>query len=145
MVGIEEIRRAAARLQGQVLNTPCVESRTLSEIVGAQVFLKFENLQFTASFKERGARNALRFSFQDLIVLRTAQSLVAALAVVAAAGQPARRVRSRPADRRRLAVRCRPWGPRGRRAGHTPARAGAGWHCVQADQDRRPHDAARFR
>ncbi|WP_172438485.1 threonine ammonia-lyase [Variovorax boronicumulans] len=59
MVGIEAIRRAAARLQGQVLNTPCVESRTLSEIVGAQVFLKFENLQFTSSFKERGACNKL--------------------------------------------------------------------------------------
>ena len=59
MVGIEEIQRAAARLQGQVLNTPCVESRTLSEIIGAQVFLKFENLQFTASFKERGACNKL--------------------------------------------------------------------------------------
>jgi len=59
MVGIEEIRRAAARLEGQVLNTPCVESRTLSEIVGAQVYLKFENLQFTSSFKERGACNKL--------------------------------------------------------------------------------------
>jgi len=59
MVGIQEIERAAARLQGQVLNTPCVESRTLSEIVGAQVFLKFENLQFTSSFKERGACNKL--------------------------------------------------------------------------------------
>ena len=47
------------RLQGQVLDTPCVESRTLSEIAGAQVFLKFENLQFTASFKERGACNKL--------------------------------------------------------------------------------------
>ncbi|WP_016836222.1 pyridoxal-phosphate dependent enzyme, partial [Herbaspirillum lusitanum] len=53
------IQRAAARLQGQILNTPCVESRTLSEIVGAQVFLKFENLQFTSSFKERGACNKL--------------------------------------------------------------------------------------
>ena len=59
MVEIEEIRRAAARLSGQVLDTPCVESRTLSEIVGAQVFLKFENLQFTSSFKERGACNKL--------------------------------------------------------------------------------------
>src|SRR5437868_15464455 len=59
MVGIEDIERAAVRLQGQVLDTPCVESRTLSEIVGAQVFLKFENLQFTASFKERGACNKL--------------------------------------------------------------------------------------
>ncbi len=59
MLGIEDIERAAARLRGQVLDTPCVESRTLSEIVGAQVFLKFENLQFTASFKERGACNKL--------------------------------------------------------------------------------------
>ena len=42
-----------------MLNTPCVESRTLSEIVGAQVYLKFENLQFTSSFKERGACNKL--------------------------------------------------------------------------------------
>src|SRR5450830_324162 len=55
MTTIEDIQRAAARLQGQILNTPCVESRTLSDIVGAQVFLKFENLQFTSSFKERGA------------------------------------------------------------------------------------------
>ncbi len=45
--------------KGQVLDTPCVESQTLSQIVGAQVFLKFENLQFTASFKERGACNKL--------------------------------------------------------------------------------------
>ncbi len=59
MVGIEDIERAAERLRGQLLDTPCVESRTLSEIVGAQVFLKFENLQFTSSFKERGACNKL--------------------------------------------------------------------------------------
>jgi threonine dehydratase len=59
MTTIEDIQRAAERLQGQILNTPCVESRTLSEIVGAQVFLKFENLQFTSSFKERGACNKL--------------------------------------------------------------------------------------
>lgn len=59
MIELADIRAAAARLAGQVLNTPCVESRTLSQIVGAQVFLKFENLQFTASFKERGACNKL--------------------------------------------------------------------------------------
>ncbi|HSV84142.1 MAG TPA: threonine ammonia-lyase [Ramlibacter sp.] len=59
MIGLTEIRQAAARLKGQVLDTPCVESRTLSEITGCQVFLKFENLQFTASFKERGACNKL--------------------------------------------------------------------------------------
>ena len=55
----EDIQVAARRLIGQVLDTPCVESKTLSQIVGAQVFLKFENLQFTASFKERGALNKL--------------------------------------------------------------------------------------
>ena len=54
-----DIEAAAARLTGQVLETPCVESKTLSRIAGAQVFLKFENLQFTASFKERGALNKL--------------------------------------------------------------------------------------
>ncbi len=59
MLELEDIRQAAARLHGHLLNTPCVESRTLSDIVGAQVFLKFENLQFTASFKERGACNKL--------------------------------------------------------------------------------------
>ncbi len=59
MIELADIRQAAQRLQGQVLNTPCVESRTLSQLTGAQVFLKFENLQFTASFKERGACNKL--------------------------------------------------------------------------------------
>ena len=58
-VAFEDIEAAAARLAGQVLDTPCVESKTLGQIVGAQVFLKFENLQFTASFKERGALNKL--------------------------------------------------------------------------------------
>jgi threonine dehydratase len=59
MLELADIQQAAQRLQGQVLNTPCVESRTISQITGAKVFLKFENLQFTASFKERGAFNKL--------------------------------------------------------------------------------------
>ena len=59
MIQLNDIQTAAARLQGQLLRTPCVASRTLSDITGAQVFLKFENLQFTASFKERGACNKL--------------------------------------------------------------------------------------
>ncbi|TFY98018.1 threonine ammonia-lyase [Ramlibacter rhizophilus] len=59
MIELADVRRAADRVRGQVLETPCVESRTLSEITGCQVFLKFENLQFTASFKERGASNKL--------------------------------------------------------------------------------------
>jgi len=59
MTSIDDIRQAAARLEGQILTTPCVDSRTISQIAGAEVFLKFENLQFTASFKERGACNKL--------------------------------------------------------------------------------------
>lgn len=58
-VTIDDIRAAAERLRGQVENTPCLHSRTLSQITGAEVYLKFENLQFTASFKERGALNRL--------------------------------------------------------------------------------------
>ena len=59
MIHLSDIEAAATRLQGQLLRTPCVASRTLSDITGAQVYLKFENLQFTASFKERGACNKL--------------------------------------------------------------------------------------
>ncbi len=59
IVTLESIRAAAARLAGRVEVTPCVHSRTLSQITGAEVYLKFENLQFTASFKERGALNKL--------------------------------------------------------------------------------------
>ena len=55
----EDIHAAAERLRGHVLDTPCVPSRTLSAIAGCEVFLKFENLQFTASFKERGALNKI--------------------------------------------------------------------------------------
>lgn len=59
MIEYNDILAAAQRLQGHLLRTPCVASQTLSDITGAQVFLKFENLQFTASFKERGACNKL--------------------------------------------------------------------------------------
>ena len=65
MTGLPDIREAAARLHGQVLDTPCVESKMLSQVAGCQVFLKFENLQFTASFKERGACNKLTQLSQD--------------------------------------------------------------------------------
>lgn len=58
-VTLENIRAAAEVLAGNIVDTPCLHSRTLSGIAGAQVFLKFENLQFTASFKERGALNKL--------------------------------------------------------------------------------------
>jgi threonine dehydratase len=59
MLSLNDIEQAAERLQGQLLNTPCVESKTLSQLTGAKIFLKFENLQYTASFKERGACNKL--------------------------------------------------------------------------------------
>jgi threonine dehydratase len=59
MITLTDLEAAAARLQGHLLRTPCVASKTLSDITGAQVFLKFENLQFTSSFKERGACNKL--------------------------------------------------------------------------------------
>ena len=55
----QKIAAAADRLRGNVLLTPCTYSRTLSKITGAEVYLKFENLQFTAAFKERGALNKL--------------------------------------------------------------------------------------
>ena len=56
---IEDIRAAAARIEGAVIRTPMLKSRTLSDIVGAELWLKFENLQFTAAYKERGALNKL--------------------------------------------------------------------------------------
>jgi len=55
MIDLAAIQAARARLQGQVHRTPFTLSRTLSDILGAEIWLKFENLQFTASFKERGA------------------------------------------------------------------------------------------
>ncbi|MGZ5101836.1 MAG: pyridoxal-phosphate dependent enzyme, partial [Usitatibacter sp.] len=58
-VELKDIEAAAKVIQGHVVRTPCMHSRTLSEITGAQVYLKFENHQFTASFKERGALNKL--------------------------------------------------------------------------------------
>ena len=56
---LDMIRAAQRRIAGRVERTPCRRSRTLSEITGAEVWVKFENQQFTASFKERGALNRL--------------------------------------------------------------------------------------
>jgi threonine dehydratase len=55
MVTIADIRSAADMIRGSVVDTPCRLSRTLSQVTGAEVYIKFENLQFTASFKDRGA------------------------------------------------------------------------------------------
>ncbi|HSD55030.1 MAG TPA: threonine ammonia-lyase [Burkholderiales bacterium] len=72
----DHVREAAAAIAGHVVETPCLVSRTLSGITGAEVWLKFENLQFTAAFKERGALNKLR-------TLTAAQRAAGVLAVSA--------------------------------------------------------------
>ncbi len=58
-VTLKDIEDAAKAIAGHVERTPLRHSRTLSDITGADVWIKFENLQFTASFKERGALNKL--------------------------------------------------------------------------------------
>ena len=58
-ITLDDVRAAAERINGAVVRTPTLKSQTLSELVGAEVWLKFENLQFTAAYKERGALNAL--------------------------------------------------------------------------------------
>ena len=58
-INLDDVRAAAGRIDGAVVRTPTLKSQTLSELVGAEVWLKFENLQFTAAYKERGALNAL--------------------------------------------------------------------------------------
>ncbi|SDC78548.1 threonine dehydratase [Bradyrhizobium brasilense] len=59
-ITLADIRRAADVIRDAVMVTACNESRTLGEICGCRLFLKFENLQFTATFKERGALNRLQ-------------------------------------------------------------------------------------
>ncbi|MGD9804546.1 MAG: threonine ammonia-lyase [Hyphomicrobiaceae bacterium] len=60
-----DVLAAAKTIEGAVLNTDFDASRTLSEMLGCHVWLKFENLQFTASFKERGALNRLSALTED--------------------------------------------------------------------------------
>ena len=58
-VTVDNVRAAYARISDQVVRTPTLVSKTLSDLTGATVYLKFENLQFTAAYKERGALNTL--------------------------------------------------------------------------------------
>ncbi|WP_018148390.1 threonine ammonia-lyase [Henriciella marina] len=58
-ISLEDVRDAARVLEGQIERTPMRLSKTLSAITGAEIWVKFENQQFTASFKERGALNKL--------------------------------------------------------------------------------------
>lgn len=59
LLTLADIRAAADRLRGRVADTPFLHSETLSQLTGAELWLKFENLQFTGSFKQRGALNTL--------------------------------------------------------------------------------------
>lgn len=58
-VTLADVQAAHARIADQIVRTPTFISRTLSQMTGATVYLKFENLQFTAAYKERGALNTL--------------------------------------------------------------------------------------
>jgi threonine dehydratase len=58
-ISFADVAKAAKAIEGAVERTPLRRSKTLSDITGADVWIKFENLQFTASFKERGALNRL--------------------------------------------------------------------------------------
>ena len=66
MVSIDDIQAAAARLAKQIVQTPCLQSTTMSNQLGCELYLKFENLQFTSSFKERGALNFLAANAAEL-------------------------------------------------------------------------------
>ena len=59
LLTLDDVRAAHARIAGSIVRTPTMHSQTLSQITGAQIWFKFENLQFTAAYKERGALNAL--------------------------------------------------------------------------------------
>lgn len=58
-VTVKDIQKARENIKGKVKYSPMEYSKTLSEITGAEVWIKFENFQFTAAFKERGALNKL--------------------------------------------------------------------------------------
>ncbi|MEP5937152.1 MAG: threonine ammonia-lyase [Erythrobacter sp.] len=73
---LDHVRAAAKRIEGAVVRTPMMHSITLSNIAGCEIWLKFENLQFTAAYKERGALNALL----DLTEEQRARGVIAASA-----------------------------------------------------------------
>ena len=65
-VTLPDVQQAQARIAGQIIRTPCVQSRTLSAQLGCELYIKFENQQFTASFKERGALNSLLVNAEEV-------------------------------------------------------------------------------
>ena len=95
MISLDDIQSAAATLQGRILRTPLIHSATFTKMVGAQVFLKLENLQKTGSFKLRGAtfkllRNAAAIGSRGVVAASAGNhaqgvALAARLAGIAAA------------------------------------------------------------
>jgi len=65
LLTLADVRAAAGRIAGKVVRTPTLHSKTLSKIAGCDIWVKFENLQFTAAYKERGALNALLLLPED--------------------------------------------------------------------------------
>lgn len=59
LLTLDHVRSAHARIRDSIVATPTLHSQTLSKLTGANIYLKFENLQFTAAYKERGALNAI--------------------------------------------------------------------------------------
>jgi threonine dehydratase len=59
LLTLADVRAAHDRIRDAIVATPTLHSKTLSQLTGANIYLKFENLQFTAAYKERGALNAL--------------------------------------------------------------------------------------
>ena len=74
---LDTIRAAASRLSGHIERTPMRRSVTLSQITGAEVWVKFENQQFTAAYKERGALNKLLLMSDDSTCKRSTASRTA--------------------------------------------------------------------
>ncbi len=66
-VTLADVRAAHARIADAIVRTPTLHSQTLSQLTGATVYLKFENLQFTAAYKERGALNRLLLMGDDAL------------------------------------------------------------------------------
>ena len=73
---LDHVRAAHGRIADAIVRTPMLMSQTLSDIAGAEIWLKFENLQFTAAYKERGALNALLLMSEE----RCARGVIAASA-----------------------------------------------------------------
>ena len=59
LLTLDHVRAAHDRIRDSIVATPTLHSQTLSKLTGANIYLKFENLQFTAAYKERGALNAI--------------------------------------------------------------------------------------